>query len=242
MIDKKVLEDFAVKKETGYLNVAREYIQNLFLAKFYQKKGSEHFLFKGGTALRIVFGSPRFSEDLDFTGINNGRNYENILEGVLYELSLENLKPELLESKPTSGGYLSSLAVNLFDEKIVIREEVSLRPAVFPKAETILISSEMSPSYNLFLLERKNLITEKAEALISRQKIRDFFDLYFILRNENLRKWLKLTREQREIIFNLLGERNQKEIDRELKNLLPRSYWPIVKDLPTVLKRELGKE
>ena len=242
MIDKKILEDFAVKKETNFLNMAREYVQNLFLAKFYQKNESENFLFKGGTALRIIFGSPRFSEDLDFTGINNGKIYEKILEDVLSELSLENLEPELLESKPTSGGYLSSLAVNLFGEKIVIREEVSFRPASFPKAETILITSEMSPSYKIFLLDRENLIAEKVKALITRQKTRDIFDLYFILRNENLRKWLKLTREQREVVLNLLGKRSKKEIDRELKSLLPRSYWPIIKDLPAVLKRELGKE
>ena len=47
MIDKKVLEDFAVKKETDYLNVAREYIQNLFLAKFYKKKEVNIFFLKG---------------------------------------------------------------------------------------------------------------------------------------------------------------------------------------------------
>ena len=42
----------------------------IFLSYLYQEPGSEKLLFKGGTALRIVFKSPRFSEDLDFSGFN----------------------------------------------------------------------------------------------------------------------------------------------------------------------------
>lgn len=35
---------------------------------FYQEKEAEAILFKGGTALRLIYQSPRFSEDLDFSG------------------------------------------------------------------------------------------------------------------------------------------------------------------------------
>jgi predicted nucleotidyltransferase component of viral defense system len=84
-------------------------------------------------------------------------------------------------------------------------------------------------------------VAEKARALITRQKPRDIFDLYFILRNEQLRKWLKLTEEEREMILSLLKEKDKREINRELKNLLPKSFWPIIKDLPMVLKWELGR-
>jgi predicted nucleotidyltransferase component of viral defense system len=241
MIERKILADLATKKETTFFNICREYLQNLFLAKFYQKSGSEDFLFKGGTALRLVFGSPRFSEDLDFTGIKNGVSYEKILEDVLVELSLENLEVGLVESKPTSGGYFSLLAFNLFGEKIEIEEEVSFRPKVGPEREAALVAGELSPAYKVYLLGRKILVAEKARALITRQKPRDIFDLYFILRNEQLRKWLKLTEEEREMILSLLKEKDKREINRELKNLLPKSFWPIIKDLPMVLKWELGR-
>ncbi|MBM3209199.1 nucleotidyl transferase AbiEii/AbiGii toxin family protein [Candidatus Shapirobacteria bacterium] len=241
MIERKILADLATKKETTFFNIGREYLQNLFLAKFYQKTGSENFLFKGGTALRLVFGSPRFSEDLDFTGLKNGASFEKILEDVLVELSLENLKVELTEAKPTSGGYFSLLAFDLFGEKIEIEEEVSFRPAAILERETALVAWELSPAYKVYLLGRRVLVAEKAKALIMRQKPRDIFDLYFILRNEQLRRELKLTEEEREAIFSLLLKKDKREIDRELRTLLPKSFWPIIKDLPAVLKMELGR-
>ncbi|MBN1444929.1 MAG: nucleotidyl transferase AbiEii/AbiGii toxin family protein [Candidatus Omnitrophica bacterium] len=58
----------ALQYKTTEINIAREYVQHLFLSSLYREKSSEKVLFKGGTALRIVFQSPRFSEDLDFSG------------------------------------------------------------------------------------------------------------------------------------------------------------------------------
>lgn len=44
-----------------------ENIFKIFFFIFYEQKESRHILFKGGTALRIVFQSPYISEDLDFS-------------------------------------------------------------------------------------------------------------------------------------------------------------------------------
>ena len=68
MISQESLTQAARSQQTTELNVAREHCQHLFLSAFYRQAGSEQAMFKGGTALRIVFGSPRFSEDLDFSG------------------------------------------------------------------------------------------------------------------------------------------------------------------------------
>ena len=67
MLSENSIKELAVKFQTSELNIAREYFQNLFLNSLYTQKNSEKLGFKGGTALRIVFNSPRFSEDLDFT-------------------------------------------------------------------------------------------------------------------------------------------------------------------------------
>ena len=68
MINSATIRKLAIAQQTTELNIAREFAQHLFLSGFYQNVGSEHVLFKGGTALRLVYGSPRFSEDLDFSG------------------------------------------------------------------------------------------------------------------------------------------------------------------------------
>ena len=50
-------------------NVAREYVQHVLLASLFGGiKDEVKLAFKGGTALRLLRQSPRFSEDLDFTG------------------------------------------------------------------------------------------------------------------------------------------------------------------------------
>ena len=68
MIEAKILKQFSDRFQTTMDNTVREYLQHLFLSFLYQEKKSEALLFKGGTALRLVWRSPRFSEDLDFTG------------------------------------------------------------------------------------------------------------------------------------------------------------------------------
>ena len=76
MISEKTIKELTQKYQTTEINIIREYCQHLFLSYFYQKRKSEQIYFKGGTALRIIYNSPRFSEDLDFTGIHNIAYYE----------------------------------------------------------------------------------------------------------------------------------------------------------------------
>lgn len=87
MLNIENLEQFAKLKQTDVENAVREYYQHLFLSFLYQHPGSENLLFKGGTALRIIFQSPRFSEDLDFTGTHiTIREVENLFAGSLSEI------------------------------------------------------------------------------------------------------------------------------------------------------------
>ena len=68
MISNEALEKLARQHQTGvFPNIVREYFQHIFLSELYKLPESDKMLFKGGTALRIVYGSPRFSEDLNFS-------------------------------------------------------------------------------------------------------------------------------------------------------------------------------
>ena len=53
MIEKRMVQQIADRCQTTLDNIVREYFQHLFLAQLYQEKGSEKFLFKGGTAYRL---------------------------------------------------------------------------------------------------------------------------------------------------------------------------------------------
>ena len=67
MISKKQIEDLANNNQIDSFTILREYLQILFLSYLYREKQADKIYFKGGTALRLLFGSPRFSEDLDFS-------------------------------------------------------------------------------------------------------------------------------------------------------------------------------
>lgn len=102
MITREALIETSVRYHTGGLNIAREYIQHLFLKYFYNKPNSDRVLFKGGTALRIVFESPRFSEDLDFSAFEITRKQiESLFLDTLQDLENEGIHVELHDK---SGG------------------------------------------------------------------------------------------------------------------------------------------
>lgn len=239
MIDKGFLQNYATKEGTSLDNVLREYMQNLFLRSFYTKSYSQDFLFKGGTALKLVFGSPRFSEDLDFTGVKNSGEFEKVLQDCLLILSTEGIEVELVDSKTTSGGHLAIVKANLLGEEVEIQNQVSFRPRSKVASESVVVTSNIAPAYKIYLLDRGMIVVEKIRALIDRAKPRDFFDLYFILRDQELRRHLRLTEGQRKKILDILEKQRKEELAGELKRLLPRSFWPVVKDLPSALKKEI---
>ena len=53
--------------------VVREYLQARILQALQDRGAFQRWAFLGGTALRVLYGLPRFSEDLDFSLISAGR-------------------------------------------------------------------------------------------------------------------------------------------------------------------------
>ena len=60
---------------TGIINFMRETMQSLALLGLWRAKFFEHAAFYGGTSLRILYGSDRFSEDLDFSLLKSSDNF-----------------------------------------------------------------------------------------------------------------------------------------------------------------------
>jgi len=237
MIDRDFLNQLATKNQTTLRNIFREYYQNLFLSYFYQAKKSEQFFFKGGTALRIVFHSPRFSEDLDFTATGSFLIFENILEEVLINLQKEGIEIKIIESKKTTGGFFTIIQAQIYKETIQIQVQASKRKKNNIKGERTMIISDFVPSFTLQILERQELFLEKIEAFLLRRKIRDFFDLYFIFRSGIK---LPILHEKGQEISKII--KSQSSGFFELKEFLPKNFWPVIKDLKNNLISELEKQ
>ena len=76
--------------------ILREYLQYKILSIIFQHKLSEKISFLGGTAIKICYGSQRFSEDLDFDNFDLAPNeFETIVNDLKRKLNLENYEVEL---------------------------------------------------------------------------------------------------------------------------------------------------
>ena len=63
---KSMLEKYELKSSVDYENALKEIIQEITLLGLWRSKLFEKAAFYGGTALRLLYGLDRFSEDMDF--------------------------------------------------------------------------------------------------------------------------------------------------------------------------------
>jgi len=64
---RSMLDRYRCRTQDDYVNALREILQELALLGLWRSKFFEHAAFYGGTALRIMYGLDRYSEDLDFS-------------------------------------------------------------------------------------------------------------------------------------------------------------------------------
>ena len=123
--------------------------------------------FVGGTALRLLYQLPRFSEDLDFSAsIYKTQKIEEVIINTLKEIEREGIVVDIIESKETSGGYLSELSFRLGKESVQVLLQFSKRR---PRdtGEIVTISNDFIPSFTLVMLARSQLVKEKIQALLT---------------------------------------------------------------------------
>jgi len=240
MLTIEKIREFTKKYQTNEHNVIREYVQHLCLSALYKHREAGNLLFKGGTALRMIYHSPRFSEDLDFTGrFYHFQDVEKLFLNTLVEVEQSGIMVELKEAKKTSGGFLGIIEYHLYDHTGTIFFEISLRkPKKKSKeSEVVTIASEFTIPYTVVQLSTLDLVSEKVQAVTTRAKPRDYYDLYFILRHNFLSKLV-----DKGMFAVILNQLEGKKIDfrKELQHLLPVSHHRILKNFSETLKKEIN--
>lgn len=173
------------------LNIAREILQILALKIIYEKKFFDQIAFVGGTSLRILYDTKRFSEDLDFSLIRQEKyNFNKIHKELLREFHLNNLPFEAKVRMVNNvhgmmmkfTGLLKELGLSeLPDQKLSIKLEVDVNPpAGWQLSKTIVNKVYM---FNITHYELPSLYAGKVHACFYRKFIkgRDFYDLVWYL-------------------------------------------------------------
>lgn len=71
-----MLQKYECRAEQDYINALKEIFQEIALLGLWRAKIFEKAVFYGGTALRILYGLDRFSEDLDFSLLTPNKHFD----------------------------------------------------------------------------------------------------------------------------------------------------------------------
>jgi len=244
----KLAYELSKKLQINITNIAREYWEMFILNDLYSSNLGLNLIFKGGTALRLVYNSPRFSEDLDFSIFRieqyvQKKFIEDLFAAVLVEIEKTGIKVELgPKSGRTAEGYYGDATFRIYDyQPVSVQINISARNGRDIKGEVNTVANDYVPTYNVFHLPQELLVDEKIfYALLTRWKARDFYDLYFLMRKGIL------THEQKAQLNKNKGEiiKNSEKIDfdAELSVFLPQDQQVIIRDFKNNLVKELNRQ
>lgn len=216
----KLVKELGIAKD----HILREEAEMIILNGLAQNKIGQQVIFYGGTALRLVYNSPRFSEDIDLLQIKpiKPADFKKFLTGLI--IKQDNWKLVDIKNKRQTMFAL----INLKDEKLKHNFSIKIeihKPSnkkIKLKTNLSMITSPTSIFQPLLLvptlLELKNL---KLNALHNRQKGRDIFDLWYI--SQSLREEF--------ILPNKLPTYSTREFTNELQVFLPKKYYSVIKQL-----------
>lgn len=198
---KKYRESSLKKKD-----ILREILQQSALLGLARQRFFEHAAFYGETALRILYGLDRFSEDLDFSLLkpNATFNFHPFLVGLRKEMQSFGFHVEVESKKkepPILSAFMKGNTLKMLltieeedfthngvhpDEKISIKLEIDTNPPVGFEVETKLVLNP-TPFYVLTYIPT-DLFAGKMHAILCRSwktrvKGRDWYDLIWFIRN-----------------------------------------------------------
>jgi hypothetical protein len=169
----------------------REYLQVRILGLLQEQGAFRRAAFLGGTALRLLFGLPRFSEDLDFstTGRDPGFPLEEMaarsarrLAGEGYDVSIKARGGVVASCFLRFPSLLHGLGLSPYpDEIISVKLEIDTNPPAGAVLATTLIRRHVL--LNLLHYDRASLLAGKLHAVLARRftKGRDLYDLLWYL-------------------------------------------------------------
>lgn len=169
--------------------ILREYLQYKVLQAIFESNHANNLAFLGGTALRIVYGNNRFSEDIDLDnfGLNWGE-FEEVIHRVQRFMALEGFDAEI--RNVAKGAYRCYLKFPkllyeqglspLQDEKILIQVDTTAQSYLY-KPETILIN-KFDVFTEIRVTPLEIILSQKIYTAVNRKrpKGRDFYDITYL--------------------------------------------------------------
>lgn len=249
------LSEYNIKTAGEELNAIKEVTQEIILYALSKTSFFDHAHFCGGTALRIIHGLNRFSEDLDFTtsGTDSNFQFDNYMDEVLLTLKYYGLDMKIKkakddrfvkarELKEESDKWTLSFPSNKRLKKVLIKLEIDTNPP--------LGAIEVKKNLDFPLLHQVNtgsmdtLFSGKLHALLCRKFIkgRDWYDLLWYIKKKVGINYELLGNALLQTNFHKEGDLdqiNREFVVRELSLKIKSLDWKGLKrDIERFLKQE----
>lgn len=243
MLEEILLSIIAEKQKQGItrpviLNFLKEYLQYLVLSSIYNHKNFKKLVFKGGSCLRICFGLPRLSEDLDFDYDQDwfSPSWLKDLERFLTSEIKSKYFPYLETKKQGKGRlylkfpllYRLKMAQKPESDKLYVKIETESPIAPQARFELTPIS-QFGFNFMTYHYDLSTLMAGKIHAILYRlwfkgkkQEIdikgRDFYDLFWFFKNQVKPNWPML---KKTTLIN-----NERELKAILKERIEKFITP----------------
>ena len=205
---KTMLARYDCQSTVEYTNAIQEILQEITLLGLWRSKFFEHAAFYGGTALRILYGLDRFSEDLDFSLLHSNKEFQlrRYLASLEKEVSAFGFKVTVQQKEKSSLSAIQSAFLKTdsagallmvtsdkaifrgipVGKQIRIKLEVDTEPPLGFKTETKYLLHPVSFGVRTYTLP--DLFAGKMHAILCRQwknrvKGRDWYDLVWYVAN-----------------------------------------------------------
>lgn len=193
-------------------------------------------IFLGWTAIRLIYNSTRFSEDLDFDNFwldeNDFESFskfvKNELELLWYEVEIKNVYKWAYRCYIRLPRILKALWFSaLDDEKILIQIDTVKQDYRYQSDKKMLDKFDIFKMIQVCPIDI--ILSKKIHALIDRKRVkwRDFFDIVYLYRFTKpdfsyleTKTWIKNTSELKYTLHSFIQELNLREIAEDVRPFL----------------------
>jgi len=249
-----ILKSYPPRLQSFKENILKEYLQYKILDLLFTSELASKLIFLGGTAIRIIHNSPRFSEVLDFD--NKGLtsfDFSKISHYLKYELELDGYEVEIKEIlKGTYHCYIKFPGLffqyglsGYKEEKILIQIDSE------PQDYDYVPDKHLLNNFGIFryinVVPPNLLLSQKIGAIITRKREmgRDFFDVVYLMsKTDPDYQYLevKLNIDSKDLLIKRLKEKTERLDFKTLaKDIEPFLFHPKEKDRVLYFKEWLDK-
>ncbi len=193
------------------------YVQDLIVEELYNY--FPQAVIHGGTAIWRCYNGNRFSEDIDVYIEKDRDKIENFFK------SLEKKGFQIIKKRIKANSLYSSLRFN----------DISVQfEALFKKTKNFILKQYENSDgifINVYTLAPEDLINEKADTYLKRKKIRDLYDLFFLLNYVSDKE--KIISSLKKLIKNF----SKPEDEENLKAIIIIGVIPSSKDIIDYITR-----